>query len=371
MTDYPLAPHNDTLTAITDDKFKSMLADNLEIALSSLNSKNRGEYQNTFRQWSEHVSLLGLDPYFFELMRVRDWLINNEWSFNTRKVKLAHIRKFAEILAHSDNDNQYGFAFNHGRLSLLKPKSLGGRKSVIKHRALTHKQVYTIFDNIIGDSNADTRNRAILGLMLLSGLRASELVSLKWENVDIKGKLIFVYEGKGGKSAHIPMLGDLPILLNQWKLKQNVTRTFEHVVCVVHRSDLLGNDKKCTARVINSLTNKISNLTGIQFNPHDARRTAITALLSSGATVPEVRDFSRHSSGETTLRYAQKSTASTLGRKLHGKLKYGDVLGAPNHSDDGRYYECINGHGFTALEPDMCPKCGSEELSHQDSMFDD
>lgn len=351
--------------------FIQVLAENIEVALSTLSDKNRKQYESTLSMWSDYNTPTHDYDHDFDLIRVRNFLTNPDWSFNTRKTRLAHLRKYAEILALSDKDNLYNFGYNYGRLNLLKPKSLGGKKSVIKHKALTNKQVYTVFDSLVTDNNSDTRNRAILGLMLLAGLRSNEIVNLLWEDVDIKGKLIFVRDGKGNKSAHIPMLGDLHIILRLWQEKQRLSGDYDYVVCIVWRSDALGRNKKCTTRVIQVLTDKISDRTGVHFNPHDTRRTAITALISSGASVAEVRDFARHSSGETTLRYAQKSIASTLGRKLRDKLKYGDVLGVFEHPENTRYWECISGHGFHATNPKTCPKCGSDRLSHQESMFDD
>ncbi len=351
-------------------KFKQTLADNLEVALSALSAKNRYEYEATFRNWSEYIGQLGLDAYHFELMRVRDYLIENDWSFNTRKTRLAHLKKFAEILAKSDRHNRHDFAHNFGRLTLLKPKSLGGAKNVAVHRALKPKQIYKLFDSLVGDSNQKTRDRAILGLLLLAGLRASEVVSLKWTNVDYHKNLLYIFEGKGDKSAHIPMLGDLAQILRDWHYKQAESGIFDFICCQIFRSDNLGSDNQMTTRIINSCIKRLVADTGIKFTPHDTRRTAITTLLEAGASVPQVRDFSRHSSGETTLRYAQETDAIALGSLLEGKLKYGGVLGDMKPSEQSRYFECDNGHKFQSTDAKTCPKCGSENITHQTSLFD-
>lgn len=353
------------------DDTKHAIIDNLKIALSALSDKNRREYLNTFRMWQIYSNNHDNFAMNFRLMLVFTFLTHNNWSHNTRKVRLSHLRKFAEILGTSDENNECGFAYNFGRLKLLKPKSLGGKKSVAKTRALSNKQVYLLFDAISGTSNADTRNRAILGLMLLSGLRSSEIVAMQWLHVDFGNDTIFVSHGKGDKSAHIPMLGDLKQLLATWKTRQSIYGEYSYICTQIFRSDALGQDALVHSRLISNLVKKLNKLTGIEFNPHDTRRTAISVLLNNGASVVQTQNFARHSSGETTLRYAQKYTARQLGNELNSKLKYGDVLGAVSNTNDAIYFECAAGHGFSAVEPLKCPICDDTNLSQQINMFSD
>lgn len=353
------------------DTFLDALEVNLRVSLSSLSDKNRGEYLATFKAWTTFAESHDTSKFDFDLGIVESFLKDNEWSFNTRKTRLAHLRKFAEILAMSDKHENYNYAYNFGRFQLLKPKALGGKKRITKTRSLSHKEVYKVFDVWTGDSNKDHRNQAILGLMILSGLRASEVVAARWENVNYSKKRFLVTDGKGGKSAHAPMLGDLIYLLQSWQTQQRLSGQYEYVCSHIFRSDKLANDKECTTRIISSVIAETSEKVGFRFNPHDTRRTAITLMLDNGASVAQARDFARHESGETTLIYAKKTQATRLGVELDGIIKFGDVLGAKKHTEEGRYWECSFGHQFKAHEPLKCPICGITELSHQISMFDD
>jgi integrase len=353
------------------NEFMRQAAENLQVSLRTLSDKNRKEYEATMRMWSRDCDILGFDPFDFDLIRVETFLTQNKWSFNTRKTRLAHLRKFAELIALADKKDEYGFASNFGRLALLKPKTLGGKKDVLKKTQLTSKQIYKLFDSLDSDNMRDTRNRAILGLMLLGGLRASEIVALKWEHIDFEAYTLFIYEGKGEKSLHIPMLGDLPSLLKAWQAKLSKVAGLKYVCVWITSGDIVQNVKKMLPTTINNLTSELGKKTGVDFRPHDARRTIISELLNNGATVAQARDFARHSSGETTLRYAQKTDAKALGTLLNNKLKYGDVLGASGHTEYGRDWECGNGHSFFADIPLECPICGNGSLINQTSMFDD
>lgn len=353
------------------NSFLSDFQENIFLGLSSLNDKNEEEYKSTYRMWSGFSWSIHNNPANLDPIHVFDYLTDNSWSFSTRSVRLAHLRKYAEIIALTDNDNEHGYASNWERLKLIKPKALGGEKNVLEKTILSRRQIYTVFDAWQGESNKNTRNRAILGLMLLAGLRSSEIISLRWKDIDFKKGTIFISEGKGGKSAHIPTLADLPKLLSEWNTVQNATDNYDFVCVHIFRSDKIANNSPVSTYTISKLCKDTQFLTGIKFNPHDARRTAITELLSNGATLPETRDFARHASGQTTMLYAAPSDATTLGKSLADKLSYGDVLGATGHSEKGRYWECGFNHSFFAHEPEKCPICGNVELTHQISMFDD
>lgn len=351
-------------------EFAELFQDNIFLGLSSLSEKNKEEYLATYRTWSTFSWTNDNNPANLEPMFVREFLVSNSWSANTRTVRLAHLRKYAEILALTDSENKHGYADNWKRLKLIKPKSLGGEKNVLTKTTLTRRQIYTVFDAWQGDTNKNARNRSILGLMLLAGLRSSEIISMRWKDISFDDESIFILNGKGGKSAHIPMLGDLPKLLSHWKAKQNSKNVYDFVCVQIFRSDKIAENSPVSVYTISKLCKDTQERTGIAFNPHDARRTAITELLSNGATLPQTRDFARHASGQTTMLYAEQSDAIELGKSLHGKLKYGDVLGATGHTDKGRSWECSMGHEFVAIEPEKCPTCGITELSHQISMFD-
>lgn len=347
------------------------MATNIDVSLAALSDKNRKEYEATLAMWSIYCKSNNNADHNFELKLVITFLTNNSWSFNTKRTRLSHIRKYAQILSVSDKDNSFNWQYNYERLKILKPSALGENTTVASKTALTNNQAYKVFDAIDGNSNKDTRDRSIMALMLLCGLRASEVISLKWDNIHYNNASIFIHLGKGNKSANIPMLGDTRYLLLEWQAKQSDSGIYDYVVCSISRGDTCGKPHKTTTRIISTLCKTISDRTGFIFRPHDTRRTMITTLLNNGANVHDVQKIARHSNGETTLRYAQQKDARELGSTLNDKMSYGDVMGAQKHTENGRYWECSLGHNFTAVNPTKCPICGITDISHQISMFDD
>jgi integrase len=60
---------------------------------------------------------------------------------------------------------------------------------------------------------------------------------------------------------------------------------------------------------------------GVEFSPHDARRTLITETLNNQVPLAEVQAQAGHANGSTTLRYAQSGDAKT--RRSLLRLRYG------------------------------------------------
>lgn len=64
------------------------------------------------------------------------------------------------------------------------------------------------------------RNYTLLRIMLDTGLRSSEVVSLKWEHVNLMSGKLMVKEGKGAKDRNLWLDADNIDLLCDWKERQ-------------------------------------------------------------------------------------------------------------------------------------------------------
>src|SRR6056297_4145386 len=64
------------------------------------------------------------------------------------------------------------------------------------------------------------RNKVMLGLMLNTGLRVSEAVSLRWEDVNLTSGKVMVREGKGAKDRTLWVDSSQLDELGEWKERQ-------------------------------------------------------------------------------------------------------------------------------------------------------
>ena len=155
---------------------------------------------------------------------------------------------------------------------------------------------------------AGLRDRAMLETMYGSGLRVSELMALKCEDVDLRARLVRPF-GKGGKERQVP-LGDgahdtltaylasaRPLLLAKkpptpflFVTRQGGPMTRRHFLILV----------KAYAREA-GIVRTIS--------PHVLRHSFATHLLSGGADLRAIQEMLGHASVQTTQRYTHVDVA--------------------------------------------------------------
>jgi len=155
---------------------------------------------------------------------------------------------------------------------------------------------------------AGLRDRAMLETMYGSGLRVSELMALKCEDVDLRARLVRPF-GKGGKERQVP-LGDgahdtltaylasaRPLILAKkpptpflFVTRQGGPMTRRHFLILV----------KAYAREA-GIVRTIS--------PHVLRHSFATHLLSGGADLRAIQEMLGHASVQTTQRYTHVDVA--------------------------------------------------------------
>jgi integrase/recombinase XerD len=73
------------------------------------------------------------------------------------------------------------------------------------------------------------RDRAIASILWETGIRASELLGIKWKNLDFKKMTVYIEQRKGGNSQTLPF-GDLTLsTLTEWKNATPASKDNDHV----------------------------------------------------------------------------------------------------------------------------------------------
>lgn len=136
------------------------------------------------------------------------------------------------------------------------------------------------------------RNRAIVGLMLDTGIRRAEATNLKVEDVDLEDQLIVV-TGKGSKQRRVPFSTPVKQLMREWMSAWGETD-----------GSLFG----LTDQGIRQLFRRIQEETGIKnFYHHACRHTAATTMVRSNMDTHSVKRILGHSSITVTERYLSLS----------------------------------------------------------------
>ena len=150
------------------------------------------------------------------------------------------------------------------------------------------------------------RDRAMLELMYATGLRVSELLSLRFRNVNMQNGLITVY-GKGNKQRSVPVSSFALEILRKYinGPRKRVKGSKDTDIIFLHR------DGKALSRTYFFMQIKrYAEEKGIDssVSPHTLRHCFATHLLENGASLRAVQEMLGHSNIATTQIYTEVST---------------------------------------------------------------
>lgn len=194
-------------------------------------------------------------------------------------------------------------------------KLLAAKQSMRVPKTLTQTQVEDLLEAPDVTEPLGLRDRAMLELMYASGLRVSELVSLKWFQVSLQDHVLRI-TGKGDKERLVPF-GQVA---SEWLQRYGNGA----------RAEILGgqlsDDVFVTARgsgmsrvMFWNLVKKYARQAGIKspLSPHTLRHAFATHLLNHGADLRAVQMLLGHADISTTTIYTH--VARERLRQVHGQ----------------------------------------------------
>ena len=148
------------------------------------------------------------------------------------------------------------------------------------------------------------RDLAIVGLMLLHGLRSAEVMGLNCEDVLLSEGQLRV-RGKGTKLRFLPLAPETTRLLDHY-LRLERPDPCSAALFVVLKGPARG--QRITAAGLHSLFRHHRRTTGIHMaNPHRFRHTFATDMVRAGISLPALMQLMGHADIETTMHYVQVS----------------------------------------------------------------
>ena len=149
--------------------------------------------------------------------------------------------------------------------------------------------------------------RAIVITALNTGMRKGEILSLKWDNVDLKHGFILLDTTKNGERREIPVNNTLRGVLEGITRRLDIPYVFYDSTTGKPYKDIKTSFKTALRRA------------GIKdFHFHDLRHTFASHLIMAGVDITTVKELLGHKTLTMTLRYAHLAPAH--------KVKAVDVL---------------------------------------------
>lgn len=146
------------------------------------------------------------------------------------------------------------------------------------------------------------RDLAIVGLMLLDGLRSCEILALQLEDLKVADALLHVL-GKGKKRRTLPMPAEImEVLHNYLRLERPLTNSPYLLVSLKGRR----RGQPMTAAGLRSLFRHHRQSSEVPIaNPHRFRHTFGADMVRAGISLPALQHLMGHSQIHTTMLYVQ------------------------------------------------------------------
>ncbi len=207
-------------------------------------------------------------------------------SIRTRNQRLACIKSFYKYCLYYETQNID---------NINKVLTINYKKCVKPIQdCLTEDEIASILSKVDKTTKKGRRDLLILSLLYDTAARASEIINLKIENINLEAKSIKL-TGKGNKIRIVPIIEPTKDMLIHY-LKENNSKMYLFEIK--------------SYELIRYLFKKINIIDGKKITPHTFRRSRAIHLLDKGVNIVYIQELLGHSSVEVTQDYVRAITKS-------------------------------------------------------------
>ena len=248
-------------------------------------------YENDLNQYVQF--LVKFENDLFDNKNFVNYLFEKGLAKSTINRKLTSINNFLEWASKIENNK-----------SFYKFESLKTERKLPD--ILTSNYINTLINELPINTPKEVRNKAIVELLYSSGLRVSEIVNLKLN--DIKNNKSLRVVGKGRKVRILPVTDQAYKIIKLWikNFRKNFLNDQENNYLFLGVRGKQLSDRE-VRRIVKSSTGTF---------PHNLRHTFATHILDGGADLRVVQELLGHSDPSTTQLYTHVSK-----KKLQEKYK--------------------------------------------------
>ena len=217
------------------------------------------------------------EPSRISTQEVKEYLCSFD-TINTRNHKLCAIKSFYEITV--------GMPLKLDKI----PFSKKDKKLPIVLSVDEVQSMFKVCDNL--------KHKVILALLYSCGLRVSELINLKWTNIDRSRMIINIIQAKGNKDRQVMLTPELIPLLEKYYLEY---KSKEFILNGQFPDKQLQYSDRSVGEVVKQLASKA----GInkRVYTHLMRHNCFTHMVENGCDINLIQKLAGHSSVKTTNIY--------------------------------------------------------------------
>lgn len=143
------------------------------------------------------------------------------------------------------------------------------------------------------------RDQGVLAVLIYTGLRRTEVLDLRLQDVDLGRNIVHVAHGKGDKARIVPLCSDAKGYLARWlELRPEANHDWLWAYGYARRMSTKG-----LAEILERAKQTAGLADADNIKPHSIRHHAATRLLHNGADIRSVQAWLGHSHLSTTAVY--------------------------------------------------------------------
>lgn len=263
-----------------------------ELIIKNYSKRTIFNYQKYILDFLDYLKKVNINLLFCDDNTIRNYLVylhNQKYSKKTISLKLSSLRSFFEYL-------------NYNNIMQENPMILISNPKVSK--SIPHTLSILEIEDIINAPNIDTkiglRDMVILELLYSTGIRVSEIINIKIEDINSANKTIKIL-GKGNKERYVFYGHNLELLLSKYfQTRKEFNPQSNYLIL-----NNLGN--KITTKGISLIISKYAHNIKSKITPHTLRHSFATHMLNEGANLRTVQELLGHKNLQTTEIYTHVS----------------------------------------------------------------
>ncbi len=289
------------------------------------------EFKN-YLKLERSLSNNSIDAYLLDIRKLTSFISeNHSTSLSIENINVSIIESFIKYLFKSESSTYSQARIVSGLKSFfnyllleekidINPMELIDAPKLVRKlpETLSIQEIEIIIDAVDLDSKEGMRNKAILETLYSCGLRVSELVNLKVQNLFLDIGFIKVL-GKGMKERLVPIgtkaAECISLYMKEYRININITEGFEGYLFINRRG------KNLTRNMIFIIVKDLVKKAGLNKNisPHTFRHSFATHLIEGGADLRAVQEMLGHESITTTEIYTHlnKNYLKEVVNKFH------------------------------------------------------
>ncbi len=269
-----------------------------------LDEKTLKAYHIDLNQFSDKIIISSINEINISILENYISFLNNIYKPKTVKRKLATIKAFFHYLEYKNiiQYNPFNKMITQFREPIILPKVIP-LKTIEYFLSIIYNQMHYA-DTAFKKKNA-LRDAAISEILFSTGMRISELCSIKPHDINLSTGTILIY-GKGNKERRINIGNEQVISI----LKEYRSEFSSEInMCGHFFANQYG--RMLNDQAVRRMINKYCSLASIDLHitPHMFRHTFATSLLDADVDIRYIQEMLGHSSINITQIYTHVTTA--------------------------------------------------------------